>query len=46
MFFHPLKKIGFVVLVNGCRQEYEDGYNFVIRNVVNGIRENYFENLD
>jgi CubicO group peptidase (beta-lactamase class C family) len=46
MFFHPQKKIGFVVLVNGCRQEYEDGYNFVIRNVVNGIRENYFKNLD
>lgn len=42
MFFHPLKKIGFVVLVNGCRQEYEDGYNFVIRKVVNEIRQAYF----
>jgi CubicO group peptidase (beta-lactamase class C family) len=43
MFFHPLKKIGFVVLVNGCKQEYEDGYNFVIRKVTDEIRRVYLQ---
>jgi CubicO group peptidase (beta-lactamase class C family) len=35
MFFNPEKKFGIVVLCNGCDPEYSDGYNAVIKEVVN-----------
>lgn len=35
MFFEPKKKFGIVVISNGCDPGYTDGYNTVIREVVN-----------
>lgn len=39
MFFHPEKKWGIVVICNGCDPRYENGYNAVIRKVVNCLYE-------
>lgn len=39
MFFHPGKKWGIVVICNGCDPRYENGYNAVIRKVVNCLYE-------
>lgn len=35
MFFDPKEKFGIVVITNGCRPGYTDGYNTVIRKTVN-----------
>ena len=35
MFFHPEEKFGIVVITNGCKPGYTDGYNTVIRKTVN-----------
>jgi CubicO group peptidase (beta-lactamase class C family) len=43
MFFHPEKRYGFVVLVNGCKPAYEGGYNIVIRKTVQDINEIFFK---
>lgn len=40
MFFEPNKKYGFVVIINGSEQKYEDGYNAVIKKTVNSLYEN------
>ncbi|MEO6682545.1 MAG: serine hydrolase domain-containing protein [Ginsengibacter sp.] len=40
MFFEPKKKYGIVVISNGCHPAYSDGYNRVIREVVNSLYEN------
>lgn len=40
MFFEPKKKFGIVVISNGCHPGYTDGYNTVIREVVNALYNN------
>lgn len=40
MFFEPKKKFGIVVISNGCHPGYTDGYNTVIREVVNALYTN------
>lgn len=40
MFFEPKKKFGIVVISNGCHQGYTDGYNTVIRKVINALYAN------
>lgn len=40
MFFQPDKKWGIVVICNGCDPKYDNGYNAVIRKVVNALYEN------
>lgn len=37
MYFEPKKKFGIVVISNGCDPGYSDGYNTVIRKVVNAL---------
>lgn len=37
MYFEPKKKFGIVVISNGCDPGYTDGYNTVIRKVVNAL---------
>lgn len=37
MFFHPNEKWGIVVITNGCRPGYTEGYNTVIRKTVNAL---------
>jgi CubicO group peptidase (beta-lactamase class C family) len=37
MFFHPKKKFGFVVISNGCHPAYTNGYNTVIRRVIDSL---------
>ncbi|MBL7744907.1 MAG: beta-lactamase family protein [Chitinophagaceae bacterium] len=39
MFFQPEEKFGIVVITNGCRPGYTDGYNTVIRKTVNALYE-------
>jgi CubicO group peptidase (beta-lactamase class C family) len=39
MFFQPDEKFGVVVITNGCKPGYTDGFNTVIRKVVNGLYE-------
>ena len=39
MFFEPKKKFGIVVITNGCHAGYSNGYNTVIRAVVNRLYE-------
>jgi CubicO group peptidase (beta-lactamase class C family) len=39
MFFHPEEKFGIVVITNGCKSGYTDGYNTVIRKTVNCLYE-------
>lgn len=40
MFFHPEEKFGFVVITNGCKPGYTDGYNTVIRKTINCLYDN------
>ncbi len=40
MFFEPKKKFGIVVISNGCHPGYTDGYNTVIREVINSLYNN------
>ncbi len=40
MFFQPEEKFGIVVITNGCKPGYTDGYNTVIRKTVNCLYEN------
>ncbi len=40
MFFEPKKKFGIVVISNGCHPGYADGYNTVIREVINALYNN------
>lgn len=40
MFFEPKKRFGIVVISNGSHPGYTDGYNTVIRKVVNALYEN------
>jgi CubicO group peptidase (beta-lactamase class C family) len=39
MFFDPEEKYGFVVITNGCKPGYTEGYNTVIRKTVNCLYE-------
>lgn len=39
MFFHPKKKYGFIVVTNGSRSGYENGFQGLIRDVVNVLYE-------
>jgi len=39
MFFNPNEKFGIVVISNGCDIKYSDGFNTVIRKVVNVLYE-------
>ena len=41
MFFHPTKKFGVVVITNGCDPAEENGFNVVIRKVVNCLYDSY-----
>ncbi len=43
MFFHPKKKYGFVVITNGCDPGYTDGFETVIKEVVNVLYEGLVE---
>ena len=43
MFFDPKKKFGIVVITNGCKQVYEDGYNLVIKRAENCLYENFIK---
>jgi len=40
MFFEPNKKYGFVVIINGSEQKYQDGFNAVLKKTVNSLYEN------
>jgi CubicO group peptidase (beta-lactamase class C family) len=40
MFFQPEEKFGIVVISNGCHPAYSDGFNAVIKKVVNCLYEN------
>ena len=40
MFFEPKKKFGIVVISNGAHQGYTNGYNTVIRKVINALYDN------
>jgi len=39
MFFEPNKKYGFVVIINGSEQKYQDGFNAVLKKTVNSLYE-------
>ncbi len=41
MFFDPKEKFGIVVITNGCKPGYTDGFNTVIRKTVNCLYENF-----
>jgi CubicO group peptidase (beta-lactamase class C family) len=40
MFFHPKEKFGFVVITNGCKPSYTEGYVTVLRKTINALYEN------
>lgn len=40
MFFEPQKQFGIVVISNGCDPESSDGFNVVIKEVVNALYQN------
>ncbi len=46
MYFHPKEKFGIVVLTNGCHPNYSEGYNTVLRRVVNCFYENVIQQGD
>jgi len=37
MFFHPKEKFGIVVITNGCRANYTDGINDLLRDTINSL---------
>jgi CubicO group peptidase (beta-lactamase class C family) len=41
MFFQPEEKFGFVVITNGCKPGYTDGYNTVIRKTIHSLYEHF-----
>jgi len=41
MFFHPKEKFGIVVITNGCKGGYTDGFQTVIRKAVNCLYESF-----
>jgi len=41
MFFDPKKKFGIVVITNGCKGGYTDGFQTMIRKTVNCLYENF-----
>ena len=41
MFFHPREKFGIVVITNGCKGGYTDGFQTVIRKAVNCLYESF-----
>ncbi|MEI7628636.1 MAG: serine hydrolase domain-containing protein [Bacteroidota bacterium] len=41
MFFNSKEKFGFVVITNGCAPKYEDGFNGLIKNVINCLYESF-----
>lgn len=41
MFFHPRKKFGFVVITNGCRPSYKDGYVTPLKETINVLYESF-----
>lgn len=44
MFFHPKKKYGIVIIINGCPPEYDAGYNAVIRKTANELYDVFIKN--
>lgn len=40
MYFHPRGKFGIVVFTNGCNSSYSEGYNMVLRRVLNCLYTN------
>ncbi len=40
MFFHPKEKFGIVVITNGCKPGYTEGFNTVIRKTITCLYEN------
>lgn len=43
MFFNPKKKYGFVVITNGCKAVYTDGYAGLIKDVVNELYSQFIK---
>lgn len=43
MFFDPKKKFGFVVITNGCKPLYEDGFIQVLKRTVNTLYDNFIK---
>ncbi len=46
MYFHPQEKFGIVVFTNGCHPGYSEGYNTVLRKVVNCLYETIIQQGD
>lgn len=44
MFFHPEKKFGLVLITNGCKEEYQDGYIRLLKEVANELYTNLILN--
>lgn len=43
MFFHPDEKFGFVVITNGCRDTYTNGFNDLLATTVNILYDNFIK---
>lgn len=43
MFFDPEQKYGFVVITNGCNQSENEGYNLLLKEVVNSLYHSFIE---
>ncbi len=44
MFFNPKRKYGFVVITNGCKAVYSDGYVSLLKETVNELYNYYIKN--
>ena len=43
MFFDPKKKFGIVVITNGCKPVYQDGFIMVLKRTVNTLYDNFIK---
>ena len=43
MFFNPKEKFGIVVITNGCKPVYKDGFTLVIRRTINSLYDNFIK---
>lgn len=41
MFFQPREKFGMVVITNGCNTQYADGFNLLLKQIINSLYHNF-----
>src|SRR5690606_39923426 len=44
MFFQPRKKFGFVVITNGCKPAFDDGFNSLLKETIHSLHSHFIDN--